>query len=135
MRLFRRGGGRTTDASESQSSEDPQLTALRFDPQATLDPSLGNPKYIREAIAKSNATEYEKNKKQLEQILNSTNASGITPKAARSVTNSPRLGGMPKSKVSGGKLTKILIHTSMHIVHIIIKSVFYFLQKRSYLKF
>ena len=104
MRLFRRVGSRSTDASDTPSGEDPQLTALRFDTQQTtskLSETVEN--LNRKAkIIKSNSVEDNNHIKHLQQVFAPQNNLTLSPYVARSVTNSPKISGMPKS-ITGGK--------------------------------
>ena len=103
MRLFRRVGSRSTDASDTPSGEDPQLTGLRLHTQtASISETVEN--LNRKAkVIKSNSVEDNNHIKHLQQVFAPQNNLTLSPFVARSVTNSPKISGMPKS-ITGGKL-------------------------------
>ena len=104
MRLFRRVGSRSTDASDTPSSQDPQLTALRFDTQPHLLNDLGdNNSTIKSDCYKSGTKHDENHIKHLQQKFKPPTSPTFSAYVARSVTNSPKISAMPKSKVAGGK--------------------------------
>ena len=102
MRLFRRVGSRSTDASDTPSGEDPQLTGLRLNTQtASISETVEN--LNRKAkVIKSNSVEDNNHIKHLQQVFAPQNNLTLSPYVARSVTNSPKISGMPKS-ITGGK--------------------------------
>ena len=104
MRLFRRVGSRNTDSSDAPSSQDPRLTAVRYDTQTTLpnDP-IDNLNSKCNGNYKSCSQNDEDHIKHLQQIFNPPTSPSFSHFIARSVTNSPKISGMPKSKVASGK--------------------------------
>ena len=109
MRLFRRVGARSSDASDTSSSQDPQLTALRFDTQTPLYNDSSENNTLK--IAKFNSTprSEEDHIKQLQQIFKPPKSPDLSISVARSVTSSPKISAMPKSKVAGGKKVNLLV--------------------------
>ena len=104
MRLFRRVGSRNSEAPDTPSSQDPQLTALRFDTQTPLlKDSVDNNSVLKNAHFVSGPTNEEDHIKHLQQIFRPPTSPTFSTYVARSVTNSPKISGMPKSKVAGGK--------------------------------
>jgi hypothetical protein len=104
MRLFRRVGSRSTDASDTPSSQDPQLTALRFDTQPPLLKDLGyNNSTIKSDSFRPGTKHEQDHIKHLQQIFKPPTSPTFSAYVARSVTNSPKISAMPKSKVAGGK--------------------------------
>ena len=103
MRLFRRVGSRSTDASDTPSGEDPQLTALRFDTQTALINETVENLNRKAKVIKSNSVEDNNHIKHLQQVFAPQSNLTLSPYVARSVTNSPKISGMPKS-ITGGKL-------------------------------
>ena len=111
MRLFRRGGSRSSDAPDDPSSQDPQLTALRFDTQAPLSTSQPGESIVTlndDSFIRTKPKGEENHIKQLQQIFKPPSNQPFSSYVARSVTNSPKISGMPKSKVAGGKKNLIL---------------------------
>ena len=103
MRLFRRVGARSSDASDTPSTQDPQLTALRFDTQTPLfNESVDNNLSKIETFDSTPRSE-EDHIKQLQQIFKPPTNSDFSNTIARSVSSSPKISAMPKSKVAGGK--------------------------------
>ena len=103
MRLFRRAGARSSDASDTPSAQDPQLTALRFDTQTPLfNESVDNNLSKIETFDSTPRSE-EDHIKQLQQIFKPPTNSDFSTTVARSVSSSPKISAMPKSKVAGGK--------------------------------
>jgi hypothetical protein len=102
MRLFRRVGSRSTDASDTPSSQDPQLTALRYDTQTTLlNNSEDNNLNLTDNSSKPGSRNEGDHIKHLQQIFKPPSNQPFSSYVARSVTNSPKISGMPKSKVAG----------------------------------
>ena len=109
MRLFRRVGSRSSDAPDTPSSQDPQLTALRFDTQPSLLNDTGdNNSTIKSDSYKAGPKHEEDHIKQLQQIFKPPTSPTFSTYVARSVTNSPKISAMPKSKVAGGKKIYLL---------------------------
>ena len=111
MRLFRRGGGRSSDTPDDPSSQDPQLTALRFDTQAPLPSSQPGESIVTlndDSFLRAKPKGDENHIKHLQQIFKPPSNQPFSSYVARSVTNSPKISGMPKSKVAGGKKNLIL---------------------------
>ena len=106
MRLFRRVGTRSSDASDTPSSQDPQLTALRFDTQTPLYNDSVENNLFKDESYKTPRSE-EDHIKQLQQIFRPPTSPSFSTNVARSVTSSPRISAMPKSKVAGGKKKSI----------------------------
>ena len=109
MRLFRRVGSRTVhDTPDTPSSQDPQLTALRFDTQISRLNDSGDQTTTTNDSDFSSRTKTEGDHiKQLQQIFKPPTSPTISTFIARSETSSPKTSRMPKSKVAGGK--KIVI--------------------------
>ena len=111
MRLFRRGGSRSSDAPDDPSAQDPQLTALRFDTQAPLPSSQPGESIVTlndDSFLRTKPKGDENHIKHLQQIFKPPSNQPFSSYVARSVTNSPKISGMPKSKVAGGKKNPIL---------------------------
>ena len=108
MRLFRRAGARSSDASDTPSAQDPQLTALRFDTQTPLfNESVDNNLSKIETFDSTPRSE-EDHIKQLQQIFKPPTNSDFSTTVARSVSSSPKISAMPKSKVAGGKNIQLI---------------------------
>ena len=103
MRLFRRVGSRSSDASDTPASQDPQLTALRFDTQTPLFNDSVENNILKDENYKSAPRSEEDHIKQLQQIFRPPTSPNFSTNVARSMTSSPRISAMPKSKVAGGK--------------------------------
>ena len=108
MRLFRRVGARSSDASDTPSSQDPQLTALRFDTQTPLYSESVESNILKIETFDSTPRSEEDHIKQLQQIFKPPTGSDFSTTVARSVTSSPKISAMPKSKVAGGKKIRLL---------------------------
>ena len=108
MRLFRRVGSRTVhDTPDTPSSQDPQLTALRFDTQTSRLNDSGDQTTSNDNDFSSRPKSEGDHIKQLQQIFKPPTSPTISTFIARSETSSPKTSRMPKSKVAGGK--KIVI--------------------------
>ena len=107
MRLFRRGGSRSSDAPDDPSSQDPQLTALRFDTQAPLSTSQPGESIVTlndDSFIRTKPKGEENHIKHLQQIFKPPTSPTFSPYVVRSVASSPKISEMRRSKVAGGKI-------------------------------